>query len=87
MGKKYTLVIYINFKKKKKMLNTLWLWLNDIRVIKAKGKKKKILMYQYNLHKSSAIFKITKIKGALVKISTKKLLYIYIYIQVSSKEF
>ena len=23
------------------MLNTLWLWLNDIRVIKAKGKKKK----------------------------------------------
>ena len=41
MGKKYTLVIYINFKKKKKkMLNTLWLWLNDIRVIKAKGKKK-----------------------------------------------
>ena len=42
MGKKYTLVIYINLKKKKKMLNTLWLWLNDLRVIKAKGKKKKI---------------------------------------------
>ena len=39
--------IYISYlhklkKKKKKMLNTLWLWLNDIRVIKAKGKKKKI---------------------------------------------